>query len=140
MGREIITMKTRPVGLFLIAVFLILGVCMLCLSAFTLLFPGTGLDVIWEINPDGHKQMMVYSKPVGIGMLALAIFFIVAITGWNRRKMWGWWCVTGIFIANGIGDIARMFTGDIAGGILGIVVAGLIVFYLTRPGIKQLFS
>ncbi|HWB62237.1 MAG TPA: hypothetical protein VG603_01915 [Chitinophagales bacterium] len=133
-------MKIRLAAFYFTGFFLVFGVAMLLTSAFTLINPGTALDAIWQMNPKGHEQMLPYGMAIGIAFTLLAIVFAIAIAGWFKRRKWGWAIVVGIFVANGIGDATRIASGDLSGGLLGICVASVIVFYLTRPLFRQLFA
>lgn len=133
-------MKTKPVGFYLVGIFLALAALTLLLSAITMLWPGTALDAIWQINPDSYKEMIPYRVAIGVAFIALSQVFVVTARGWFKLRKWGWVCTVGIFAANAAGDFGRLFSGDFTGGLLGIAIAGLIIFYLTRPGIKGLFN
>ncbi len=118
---------------------MILGACTLAVSSLTLLLPGTFLDRIWEVNPESYLQMLPYRIPAGIGFVFLCIFMSFAARGWLKGKKWGWVMVIAVFIANGIGDIARIAMGDPLGGLFGIVVASVILYFLTRPRLRNQF-
>lgn len=133
-------MKNKPVGFYLVGIFISLGALMLLLAAITMLWPGTVLDTIWQINPTGYEEMAPYRAAVGILFLVLSQIFIFTVRGWFKQRKWGWVCVIGIFAANAAGDFLRLFGGDFKGGLLGLAIAGLIIFYLTRPRIKKLFK
>jgi len=45
-----------------------------------------------------------------------------------------------IFAANGIGDAVSVALGGGINGISGILLAVVLVFYLTRPGVRNFFK
>jgi hypothetical protein len=133
-------MKNKPIAFYLVGIFISLGAVVLLLAAITLLWPGSVLDRIWEVNPDGYAEMLPYRVAVGIMFLVLSQVFAITVRGWFKQRKWGWICVIGIFAANAAGDFGRLAGGDFKGGLLGLAIAGLIIFYLTRPPIKELFK
>ena len=44
-----------------------------------------------------------------------------------------------IFVLNGIGDVARVVLGGFE-GIVGVLIALIILYYLTRPDVKAFFN
>jgi hypothetical protein len=133
-------MQAKPIGFYLVGIFISLGAVVLLLAAITLLWPGSILDTIWEVNPEGYSEMMPYRVVVGIMFLVLSQVFVISVRGWFKQRKWGWVCVIGIFAANAAGDFGRLLSGDFKGGLLGLCIAGLIIFYLTKPSIKTLFK
>jgi uncharacterized membrane protein YccC len=55
-------------------------------------------------------------------------------------KPWGWWLAIVIFAANGIGDVLQFVMGRLLEGAFGVVVAGALVFWLTRPSVRAAFG
>ncbi|UPT65270.1 MAG: hypothetical protein M0D57_11920 [Sphingobacteriales bacterium JAD_PAG50586_3] len=110
------------------------------MAAITLLWPGSVLDRMWETTPDSYGEMAPYRVTIGILFLVLSQVFVITTRGWFKQRKWGWLCVIGIFAANATGDLMRLFSGDFTGGLLGLCIAGFIIFYLTRPRIKGLFK
>ena len=95
---------------------------------------------MWVVNETGYRQLVPFRGLVGIGFLALGVVIGLAGIGLLNRRKWGWWLAVFVFAANGIGDVVRFLMGDILGGIIGLVVACLILLYLTRPKVKQFFK
>jgi len=52
----------------------------------------------------------------------------------------GWWLTTTIFAENGSSDAGHIVLGHIAGGVIGLLPAGAILFYLTRPGVRAAYK
>ena len=104
------------------------------------MWPGTPLDAIWVVNKKSHVELTAYALWIGILFLILSQVFVLTARGWFKQRKWGWLCAIGIFAANIAGDFLRLVSGDFAGGLMGIAIAGLIIFYLTRPRIKGLFN
>ena len=130
-------MRTRPTGILIIGLFLLMAPAILVVAGLSLLVPGTFLDQMWVVNETGYRQMLPFRGFVGVGFLALGVVIGLAGIGLLQGRKWGWWLALLVFAANGIGDAARFLTGDVLGGSIGLVVAATIFFYLTRPKVKD---
>jgi len=133
-------MENRPKGILIISIlwffagllaFLILGV--------SIIFPGTHLLHLLSTSnnfPSG--------TPIGIlVILILVLGLIVLSTGWGLLKgqKWAWWMTVIIFASAGIVDAVRVVLGSInIEGIVGVLIAVGILFYLTRPGVLKFFK
>lgn len=75
------------------------------------------------------------------GYFLVFIGLIVLIAGWGllKGRKWAWRITIIIFIANGVGDIVRLALGSFE-GIVGVLIAGGFLFYLTRPDVKIFFE
>ena len=133
-------MTTRPVGVLLLALFFLAATGVLISVGISLLLPGTPLDAIWLLRPDRQALLMPYRQYVGPGFLALAIPMALASVGCFLGKPWGWWLAVAIFAANGIGDAVQLLTGHLLEGAFGLVVAGALIFWLTRPQVRAAFG
>jgi NADH:ubiquinone oxidoreductase subunit 2 (subunit N) len=132
-------MQTKPIGFYLTGIFLSLAALLLLVAGITLVWPGTPMDAIWLVNEKSHVELTAYALSIGILFLILSQVFVLTARGWFKQRKWGWLSTIGIFAANIAGDMVRLVSGDFAGGLMGIAIAGLIIFYLTRPRIKGLF-
>jgi hypothetical protein len=56
----------KPLGFTAIGVFLFFGAVMASLAATTLLWRGTALDRVWDLNPTAYKQLAPLGGTVGI--------------------------------------------------------------------------
>lgn len=108
-------------------------------AAVTLLKPGTWLDNAWKLNPVGHVQLRAMGPLIGFPFLLLAAALLAAGVGWFRRRRWGWMLGTGIIGVNLAGDVIHLATGDWRSA-LGVVIAGLLLVYMTRPGTRDYFA
>jgi hypothetical protein len=133
-------MQSKPIGFYLTGIFLSLAALLLLVAGITLVWPGTPLDAIWAVNEKSHVELTAYALWIGILFLILSQVFVLTARGWFKQRKWGWLCTIGIFAANLAGDVVRLVSGDFGGGLMGIAIAGLIIFYLTRPRIKGLFN
>jgi hypothetical protein len=128
-------MRTRPFGIFLIAIFFALATSILVGVGAALLFPGSGFEAIWRLYPARRALLLPYRIWLGPGFLVLAIAMATASVGCFMHRRWGWRLAVAIFAVNGLGDAAQLVTGHIREGGIGVAVAGALLFYLFRPGV-----
>jgi hypothetical protein len=60
--------------------------------------------------------------------------------GCFRGRIWGWWLAVAILLVNGLSDVAQIFMGHFLEGGIGVVAAGVILFYLSRPNVRGAFK
>ena len=129
----------RPPGFVPIGVFFVFGAIMSAYAAITLLVPGTFLDALWVLNKQGHQGL------AGLGQLAALPFGILspmlclAAVGWFRRRYWGWVLGVTIIAINMAGDVGQLVFGERWKGAVGVAIAGLLFFYMTRVGVRNHF-
>jgi hypothetical protein len=113
----------------------------MCVAAgVSLLTPGGWLDWIWLIKPEEHGLLVALGPWAGWGFLGLAVAMAAASWGTFRRRRWGLWLAMAIFAANAAGDAARITSGAVLEGVIGVAVTGAILWWLTRPKVRALFS
>lgn len=130
----------EPWGIRLLAPFFAAATLLLIVVAISLQWPGTPLDAVWHLNPPRRALLMLWRPFLAPAFLLLAVPMAFAAVGCYRRAAWGWWLAVVIFAANGLGDIAQLLAGHLLEGLLGAVVAGLILFCLSRPCVRAAFG
>lgn len=55
-------------------------------------------------------------------------------------RIWGWWLTVAIFLVNGLSDVAQIFMGHFLERGIGVVAAGVILFYLSRSNVRGAFT
>jgi hypothetical protein len=128
----------RPSGFLPLGIFFFFGSVMATYAAVTLLEPGTFLDRAWQLNPTGHAELSSLGRAIGIPFLLLAAALLAAGIGWFRRRRWGWILGTTIIAVNLTGDAIHLLTGDLK-SLVGIPIAGLLLFYMTRNRVRNYF-
>jgi hypothetical protein len=136
MGRD---EDQRPRGFVPIGVFFLFGATMAAYAAITLLKPGTVLDRLWALNRTGHTQLASLGKSAGLGFVVLSALMCAAAGGWFRRRYWGWVLGTTIIAINAAGDLINGLRGEWLKGAVGVTIAGLLLFYMTRSGVRNYF-
>jgi hypothetical protein len=131
--------EQRPAGFLLIGAFFVFGAIMATYAGVTLLWPGTYLDRIWQLNPNAHIQLQAMGRLAGIPFLILVIALLLAAIGWFRRRYWGWLLGVAIVAMNLLGDIGNLLMGERLKAMVGLIIAGLLLYYLTRPRVRTYF-
>jgi hypothetical protein len=124
----------------LLGAFFAFATLMCAAAGVSLLTPGGWLDWIWLIKPQEHGLLMALGPWAGWGFLGLAVAMAAASWGTFRRRRRGLWLAMAIFAVNAAGDAARIFSGAVWEGVIGVVVTGAILWWLTRPGVRALFG
>ncbi len=130
----------RPRGFVAIGVFFVFGATMAAYAAFTQLKPGTMLDRLWVLNKPGHAQLASLGKSAGLGFVALSASMCAGAVGWFRHRYWGWILGTTIVAINAAGDLINVARGEWLKGAVGVAIAGLLLFYVTRSGVRDHFN
>ena len=134
------TEPKRPRGFAAIGTFFLFSATMAAYAAATLLNPGTVLDRLWALNKTGHAQLAALGKGVGLGFVVLSVLLCAASVGWFRRRYWGWFLGTAIIAINAAGDLVNLAMGEHWKGAVGVTIAGLLLFYITRREVRDYFS
>jgi hypothetical protein len=113
---------------------------MCVLAGAALLTPAGPLDWIWRIKPDAHRQLLALGPRAGGGFLGLALVMAAASCGAFARRRWAWWLALFIFAVNALGDAARIPSGGLWEGLIGIAVTLVILWWLTRRPVRSLFA
>jgi uncharacterized membrane protein (DUF2068 family) len=109
------------------------GAIMCALTIALLLFPGTGLDVLWRLNPDAHAALQsIGSWSIAIMLVVGSSCLLAAIDLW-RSAIWGTWIAVIILTANMAGDLFNAFFRHDYRALVGLPVAAAMIFYLVRP-------
>ena len=106
-------------------------------AGITLLFPGTFLDGLWVLNQRGHKSLTALGRLAAIPFAVLSPALALAAVGWFQRRRWGWILGTTIIGINMAGDLAQIVFGDRLKGAVGVVIAGLLLVYMARAGVRN---
>jgi len=131
--------QDRPLGYNAIGVFLFFGATMASYAAATLAFRGTILDRGWILNPVAHQQLATLGRVMAFPFMFLALMLFLAGLGWFRQRRWGWILAIMIISMNLLGDLFNAFRGEWLKGALGVLIAGGLLAYMTRPQIRDYF-
>ena len=130
----------RPRGFIPIGVFFVFGATMAAYAAVTLLKPGTFLDALWALNRQAHEQLVWLGRIAALPFGVLSVALGCAAVGWFRRQYWAWVLGTAIIAINLAGDLVNLAIAERLKGTVGVVIAGLLLIYMTRPGVRNYFG
>ena len=129
----------RPCGFAAIGAFFVFGAVIAAYASVTLLIPGTFLDALWELNKRGHAGLLVLGESAGLLFAILSVPLAAAALGWFQRRYWGWMLGVTLIAINLAGDLVNLARGEGLKGAVGAVIAGLLLIYLIRPGVRNYF-
>ena len=112
---------------------------MAAFAAITLFHPGTPLDRAWVLNRTAHIALAALGRIVAVPFAVLSLVLFLAALGWFGRQYWGWLLGTTVIATNLAADFIHALLGDWLRSGVGIVIAGLLLFYLTRPAVRTYF-
>jgi hypothetical protein len=130
----------RPRGWLAIGIFLLWGAAMATFAGITLIFPGTILDRAWVLNPAGHAGLTALGRWVGFLFPLLGSALLLAGIGWLKHRRWGWMLAVLLIGANATGDLIRLLSGAWIEGVVGVLIAGALLIYMTRPNMRAVFK
>ena len=108
----------RPRGFVPIGIFFIFGATMAGYAAVTLFRPGTFLDALWALNKRGHAGLLPFGKIAPLAFVILSAALAV----------------------NAGGDLINLAIGEHLKGAVGVVIAGLLLLYMTRSRVRNYFA
>ena len=130
----------RPITPMVVGAFYLLASLICAAAGVSLLLPRGGFDWMWTIKPAAYNQLLAMGPWSGIGFCLLAMAMALTSVGGLRRKRWGWLLAVAIFATNGIADAARLLAGEVLEGLIGVIVAGAILYVLSRRQIRRTFE
>ena len=122
--------KTRSTGITALSFFFIFGGLMSGLTSIMLLFPGTALDSLWQLNPAAQAGFATMGKPAVLLMLAVCAACTTAALGLWRCARWGYWTALAILSINLIGDTTNFFLAHDRRTLIGLPIGGAMIAYL----------
>jgi hypothetical protein len=128
-----------PAGFAFIGAFFCFGSLMAAFAAITLFHPGTPLDRAWTLNRPAYVALEALGWTVAVPFAVLTVVLLLAGLGWFRRQYWGWLLGTTIIATNLAADFIHALLGDWLRSGVGIIIAGLLFFYLMRPAVRSYF-
>jgi hypothetical protein len=159
--------QQRPIGVTIIAILTIIGGILLLISGISLIALGSLISVTpsgtttTTTNANSHPIAQVFgiiSAAIGSALLVIGIGYIAMFYGLLKGKRWAW-TITIILLIIGIaiqiisttaGSVfnasisssssANSVISGIAGGIIGIAINVVVIYYLYRPNVKAFFG
>ena len=133
-------MSARLLRVRLLVALFILGACASGYAAVTLALPGTALDDLWAVNPTGHAGLRSLGPVAIVGMAALSVTMVLTACGLLARQRWAWWVAVIGLVVNAAGDLGTAIVTSDPRTLIGVPVAGVIVWWLTRREVRSRFD
>jgi hypothetical protein len=127
-------------GFTAVGIFFFFGAIMASLAGTSLLWRGTALDRICDLNPTAYKQLAPLGGAVGILFLQLGAALTTAGIGWFRRRLWRWRLAVVIIATQVLGDVVNCIRGDFLRGGTGVIIAGTLLLFLLQPKVRAAFA
>ena len=147
----------RPIGVTIIAILIIIGGIFLLIGGITLMGLGALLSVSSEdviqsnsTSPEVTQLAALGMIPLilGVVMLILGITYLIVSYGLLKGKGWAW-AITIIVTIIGLiiqvtsaiimGSVTSSIMYGLGSHIIGIIISGIIIFYMFRPHVKAFF-
>ena len=151
------TNKERPAGITVIAILIVIGGIFLLIGGISLLGLGAFLstaseDIIQsnDISADLTQLASLGMIPLvlGVVMLILGIAYLIVSYGLLKGKGWAWiitiivtiiGLIMQIISAIIVGSITSSIWYGLASHIVGIIISGVIIYYMFRPHVKAFY-
>ena len=125
----------------IVAAFLFAAAATAAVAGCSLLFPGTLLDRLWDLNKAGEEAFRALGSAAGVFLLVLGAATLGAAFGLLRRRKWAWWLAVALFAINAAGDAASFVaTGDWLRSASGILISSAFLYALTRRSVRRYFK
>jgi hypothetical protein len=120
-----------------LATFFGFGATMCALTIILLVFPGTALDLLWRLNPEGHQAFRSFAVWSIILILIVGIACAFAAIGLWCGKIWGVRVALLILVVNVIGDISNTILRHDYRALIGVPIGGAMIVYVMREKCSQ---
>ena len=122
--------KRVPLGLRLLAMFFGFGAVMCGLTILLLLFPGTALDVAWQLNPHAQRSFQPLGRISLLLMGTVGSSCGAAAIGLFRGRRWGQVIGLIILVVNVLADAANAILCHDYRTLVGLPIGGAMIAYL----------
>ena len=119
------------------AAFFAFGATMCLLTIVLLVFPGTKMDSLWNLNPEARVAFQSLGMWSILLMLAIGIGCVLAAVGLWCGRLWGTRLGLAILVLNIIGDLMNVVTRRDYRTLIGLPIAGAMIFYLARSANRR---
>ena len=101
------------------------------LAALMLLFPGSFLDKLWQLNPLAQQGFLRMGLWASVLMAAVCAACAAAAVGLWKMALWGYWTAIAILSVNALGDVANAVISHDLRTLIGVPIAVGMVGYLS---------
>jgi hypothetical protein len=133
--------KHIPLVIRLLAIFFALGALVCGLTFLLLLFPGTLLGQLWQLNPEAHSSLQSIGGMAVPLLVAIGLGCAVAAIGLARGAQWGRSLTILILLLNLFADLEDSIrTRHVIVLWISVPVAGAVIFYLLSEQADRAFK
>jgi hypothetical protein len=124
----------RPTGITILAVLAAIAGVLYILGGLALLTVGAVVSATYALGG--------LAAIIGLIILVVGVLYIGLAYGFWGLKPWAWSLGVGLQVAGIILNIVQYLNNNanLVGTIIGIVIAGAIVYYLYQPNVKAAFG
>jgi lysylphosphatidylglycerol synthetase-like protein (DUF2156 family) len=134
-------MEQRPKTVPIVAAFLFAAAAIAAVVGCSLLFPGTLLDRLWDLNKPGAAAFHVLGRISAILVLLLGAATSAAALGLLRGRNWAWWFAMVLFAVDACGDVVSFAArGDWVRSASGVAISSAFLYSLIRPPVRRYFK
>jgi hypothetical protein len=128
-----VNQRRRPAGIILLIIFFAAGAVVCLLIILALVFPGSFLEPIWRLKPDARVQFLEIGRGASIALMTVVgLVCGLSAIGLARSAEWGRRLAIGVLCVNLIGDSLNAYLRHDLKTLIGLPVAGLMMWYLLR--------
>jgi hypothetical protein len=128
-----------PLGVTGTGALFLVGALAALLAGVSLVWSGTALDRMWNLNPRAYQKLAPFGKIVGVPFLFLSVALATTAIGWFKRRLWGWSLAVIMIAAQVLGNLVNLFRGQLLEAAIGLTASGALLIYLCRPRVRALF-
>jgi hypothetical protein len=132
--------NAQLVGVIALVILFVIGTCASFLSAVSLMFPGSFLEPIWDLNPHARAGFSRIGSWAVVLMISVCIACLFTALGLWLGRRWGYWLAVVMLVVNLGGDVVNVITGTEPRAIIGIPIVGVILAYLLRKRTRYYFN
>lgn len=134
------TTRQRPTGVAILAVLYYIGAAFLAVGGIAMMMGGAFFGAMMA-EAMGMAGGAFAAIGIVIGIVLLLIAALSGATGWGMwtGRSWAWILALVLTALNALSSVASLVQGEY-GSLLGLAIAGLIIWYLFRPAVKAWFG
>ena len=121
------------IGTVLLVIFFAAGALICLITLLALAFPGSFLEIIWQLKPNARVQFLEIGRRASIALMATvgAACGLSAI-GLARDAEWGRQLAIVVLSVNIIGDLLNALLRQDPKTLIGLPIGGLLLWFLLR--------
>jgi hypothetical protein len=131
---------SRPAGITALSAFFGFGALMSLTSGVALLFPGSFLEPMWQLNPRARDGLSRLGPWAIVLMFSVSVACALSAAGLWRGIPWGHRLATGVLVVNLVGDAVSALSGTEPRAAIGLPIGALFVLYLRSKRVREFFA